>query len=139
MLGHEDLTQTIVVQPDGTFIYPLIGRVKAGDLTPKELERKITTLLAQGFVRNPQVTVSVQEYRSKTVFVVGEVSRPGSYSMSGRMTVLELLSKAGPTSAAGVEVVIVRPKVRRDRTSRARRSERGAQTPTSAARRTSSA
>jgi len=111
VLGHEDLTQTIVVQPDGTFIYPLIGRVKAADLTPKELERKITTLLAQGFVRNPQVTVSVQEYRSKTVFVVGEVSRPGSYSMSGRMTVLELLSKAGPTSAAGVEVVIVRPKV----------------------------
>jgi len=111
VLGHEDLTQTIVVQPDGTFIYPLIGRVKAGDLTPKELERKITTLLAQGFVRNPQVTVSVQEYRSKTVFVVGEVSRPGSFSMSGRMTVLELLSKAGPTSSAGVEVVIVRPKV----------------------------
>jgi polysaccharide export outer membrane protein len=111
VLGHEDLTQTIVVQPDGTFIYPLIGRVKAGDLTPKELERKITTLLAQGYVRNPQVTVSVQEYRSKTVFVVGEVSRPGSYSLSGRMTVLELLSKAGPTSAAGVEVVIVRPKV----------------------------
>jgi len=111
VLGHEDLTQTIVIQSDGTFIYPLIGRVKAGDLTPKELERKITTLLAQGFVRNPQVTVSVQEYRSKTVFVVGEVSRPGSYSMSGRMTVLELLSKAGPTSAAGVEVVIVRPKI----------------------------
>jgi polysaccharide export outer membrane protein len=111
VLGHEDLTQTIVVQPDGTFVYPLIGRVKAGDLTPKELERKITTLLAQGFVRNPQVTVSVQEYRSKTVFVVGEVSRPGSYSLSGRMTVLELLSKAGPTSAAGAEVVIVRPKI----------------------------
>jgi polysaccharide biosynthesis/export protein len=111
VLGHEDLTQTIVVQPDGTFIYPLIGRVKAADLTPKELERKITTLLAQGFVRNPQVTVSVQEYRSKTVFVVGEVTRPGSYSLSGRMTVLELLSKAGPTSAAGAEVVIVRPKI----------------------------
>jgi polysaccharide export outer membrane protein len=110
VLGHEDLTLTIVVQPDGTFIYPLIGRVKAADLTPKELERKITTLLAQGYVRNPQVSVSVQEYRSKTVFVVGEVSRPGSYSLSGRMTVLELLSKAGPTSGAGSEVVIVRPK-----------------------------
>jgi polysaccharide biosynthesis/export protein len=111
VLGHEDLTQTVVVQADGTFIYPLIGRVKAADLTPKELERKITTLLGQGFVRNPQVTVSVQEYRSKTVFVVGEVSRPGSFPLSGRMTVLELLSKAGPTSAAGAEVVIVRPKV----------------------------
>ena len=35
VLGHEDLTQTVVVQPDGTFIYPLIGRVKAADLTPE--------------------------------------------------------------------------------------------------------
>ena len=87
-------SQTIVVQPDGTFIYPLIGRVKAGDLTPKELERKITTLLAQGFVRNPQVTVSVQEYRSKVVFVVGEVSRPGTYPLAGETTVVELLSRA---------------------------------------------
>ena len=110
VLGNDDLTQTIVVQSDGTFIFPLIGRVKAADLTPKELERKLTTLLAKGYVRNPQVTVSVQEYRSKTVFVVGEVSRPGSYSLSGRMTVLELLSKAGPTQGAGAEVVIVRPK-----------------------------
>src|SRR6185503_17884373 len=105
-----DLTQTIVVQSDGTFIFPLIGRVKAADLTPKELERKITTLLAQGYVRNPQVTVAVQEYRSKTVFVLGEVSRPGPYPIAGRMTVLELLAKAAPTAAAGVEVVIVRPK-----------------------------
>jgi len=110
VLGNDDLTQTVVVQSDGTFIFPLIGRVKASDLTPKELERKITTLLAKGYVRNPQVTVSVQEYRSKTVFVVGEVSRPGSYSLSGRMTVLELLSKAGPTQGAGAEVVIVRPR-----------------------------
>jgi polysaccharide export outer membrane protein len=110
VIGHEDLTQTIVVQSDGTFIFPLIGRIKAADLTPKELERKIATLLSQGYIRNPQVNVFVQEYRSKTVFVVGEVSRPGSYPLGGRMTVLELLSKAGPTSGAGAEVVIVRPK-----------------------------
>lgn len=110
VFGHDDLTQTTVVQQDGTLIYPLIGRVKASDLTPKELERKLTTLLGQGFVRNPQVTVSVQEYRSKTVFVVGQVSRPGSFPIAGRMTVLELLAKAGPTGAAGAEVIIVRPK-----------------------------
>ena len=110
VFGHDDLTQVTVVQPDGTLIYPLIGRVKAADLTAKELERKITTLLAQGYVRSPQVTVAVQEYRSKSVFVVGEVSRPGPYPIAGRMTVLELLAKAGPTAAAGAEIVIVRPK-----------------------------
>jgi len=108
--GHEDLTQTVVVQSDGTFVFPLIGRIKGGDLTPKELERKITTLLSQGFIRNPQVTVLVQEYRSKTIFVVGEISRPGTYPLAGARTLVEALARAGPTTAnAGGEVVIVRP------------------------------
>jgi polysaccharide export outer membrane protein len=108
--GHEDLTQTVVVQSDGTFVFPLIGRVKGGDLTPKELERKITILLSQGFIRNPQVTVTVQEYRSKTIFVVGEITRPGTYPLSGSRTLVEALAKAGPTTSnAGGEVVIVRP------------------------------
>ena len=108
--GNEDLTQTVVVQSDGTFVFPLIGRVKGGDLTPKELERKITVLLSQGFIRNPQVTVLVQEYRSKTIFVVGEIMRPGTYPLSGSRTLVEALAKAGPTTSnAGGEVVIVRP------------------------------
>ena len=108
--GHEDLTQTVVVQSDGTFVFPLIGRVKGGDLTPKELERKITLLLSQGYIRNPQVTVLVQEYRSKTIFVVGEITRPGTYPLSGSRTLVEALAKAGPMTAnAGAEVVIVRP------------------------------
>ena len=75
--GHPDLTQTILVQPDGTFTFPLVGRVKGSDMTPAELEKKLVILLARGFIRNPQVTVVVQEYRSKTVYVVGEVARPG--------------------------------------------------------------
>ena len=109
--GHEDLTQTVFVQPDGTFTFPLIGRVKGDAMTPKQLEGKIATLLARGFIRNPQVTVVVQEYRSKTIFVVGEVARPGSYPLTGqRMTLVEILAKAGPmTVNAGAEVVVVRP------------------------------
>ena len=109
--GHDDLTQTILVQADGTFTFPLIGRVKGDLLTTKQLEQKITTLLARGYVRNPQVTVVVQEFRSKTVFVVGEVARPGSYPLAGqKMTLVEILAKAGPmTVNAGAEVIVVRP------------------------------
>jgi polysaccharide export outer membrane protein len=107
--GHEDLTQTILVQPDGTFTFPLVGRVKGSDMTPAELEKKIGILLARGFIRNPQVTVVVQEYRSKTVYVVGEVARPGPYPLAGRTTLVEVLAKAGPTPNAGAEVVVVRP------------------------------
>ena len=107
--GHPDLTQTLFVQPDGTFTFPLVGRVKGSDMTPAELEKKIAILLSRGFIRNPQVTVVVQEYRSKTVYVVGEVARPGPYPLSGRTTLVEVLAKAGPTTAAGAEVVVVRP------------------------------
>jgi polysaccharide export outer membrane protein len=109
--GHEDLTQTVVVQSDGTFVFPLVGTVTASDLTPQELARKLTALLSPRFIRNSQVTVVVQEYRSKTVFVVGEVTRPGKYPLLGSRTLVEALAKAGPTTAnAGTEVVIVRPK-----------------------------
>jgi polysaccharide export outer membrane protein len=107
--GHEDLTQTILVQPDGTFTFPLVGRVKGSDMTPAELEKKIVILLSRGFIRNPQVTVVVQEYHSKTVYVVGEVARPGPYPIAGRTTLVEVLAKAGPTPTAGAEVVVVRP------------------------------
>jgi polysaccharide export outer membrane protein len=107
--GHEDLTQTVLVQPDGTFTFPLVGRVKASDNTPAELEKKIGILLSKGFIRNPQVTVVVQEFRSKTVYVVGEVARPGPYPLAGHTTLVEVLAKAGPTANAGAEVVIVRP------------------------------
>jgi polysaccharide export outer membrane protein len=108
--GHPDLTQTLFVQPDGTFTFPLVGRVKGSDMTPAELEKKLVILLSRGFIRNPQVTVVVQEYRSKTVYVVGEVARPGPYPLSGRTTLVEVLAKAGPTPNAGAEVVVVRPR-----------------------------
>ena len=109
VFGHEDLTQTVIVQSDGTFFFSLVGRVKAADLTPKELERKLTTLLAQGYLRNPQVTVMVQEYRSKSVFVMGEVARPGPLPYTGNMTVMQMLAQVGPTAGAGSEVMILRP------------------------------
>jgi polysaccharide biosynthesis/export protein len=108
--GHEDLTQTVVVQPNGRFAYPLIGSVQAAEATPAELEARIRGVLAKGLIRDPQVTVIVQEYRSRIVYVVGEVTRPGAYALSGTTGVVEILSRAGPLSPnAGSEVVVVRP------------------------------
>jgi polysaccharide export outer membrane protein len=110
--GHEDLTQTVLVQADGTFTFPLIGTVQAAGMTPLALEHEITTLLARGYIRKPQVTVVVEEYRSKTVFVVGEVTHPGTYPLAGKSTSLvEVLARAGPmTPSAGAEVIVVRPR-----------------------------
>jgi polysaccharide biosynthesis/export protein len=114
--GHEDLTQTVVVQPNGSFVFPLIGAVSAARATPAEVEARVAGMLAKGLIRDPKVTVVVQEYRSQVVFVVGEVTRPGSYPLAGGTSVVEILARAGPLSPnAGSDVVVVRPRARVDR------------------------
>lgn len=108
--GHDDLTQIVTVQPDGTITFPLVGRLSVAGKTPQELETALAGALGQGYIRAPQVSAAVQEYRSQMVYVVGEVARPGTYPVTGRLTIVEILSRAGPmTGNAGVEVVIVRP------------------------------
>jgi polysaccharide export outer membrane protein len=114
--GHQDLTHTVVVQPDGSFVFPLVGSVAAAEATPAELEARIVSRLSKGLIRDAQVSVIVQEYRSKVVYVVGEVTRPGTYPLGGETRIVEVLARAGPLSSnAGSEVVIVRPSVRVDR------------------------
>ena len=89
---------------------PILGKVKAAEHTTQELERKLTTLLADGYLKRPQVTVTVAEFGSQKVFVTGEVQRPGQYALKADRTLLVLLSDIGPLSPnAGHEVLIVRP------------------------------
>lgn len=109
VVGHDDLSQTLLVQADGTSIFPLLGRLKVAELTPSQLEVELTKRLAQGFIRSPQVSVTVQEYRSKTVMVMGEVARPGPYPLSSNLRILEMLAKAGMNVGAGYEVQVIRP------------------------------
>jgi polysaccharide export outer membrane protein len=107
--GHADLVHTVVVEPDGTFVFPLVGRVKVLDLTSQEAEGELTRRLADGFIRNPVVSVVVQSARSRTVFVIGEVARPGAYTLVEGRTLVGVLSRAGPLLAsAGTEVVVLR-------------------------------
>ena len=111
VFGHEDLTQAVVVQNDGTITYPLVGRIAASEKTAKQLESDLTDILGKNFIREPQVTVAIREYRSKTVLVAGEITHPGTYPLAGGMTIVEVLAKAGPLgSAASSELIIVRPK-----------------------------
>lgn len=105
-----DLTGKFAVEADGTFAFPLLGRVKAGGMTLRAAEASLERDLVQrGFFKNPQITVTVDEYRSQKVFVLGEVRTPGVYPLSGSMTLIEALALAdSTTSNAGHEVVVVR-------------------------------
>lgn len=107
--NQPDLTGKFSVEPDGTFTFPLIGRVKAGGLGLRELEAQVVERLANGFLKNPQVSVTIDAYSSQRIFVVGEVRTPGAYPLRSTMTLLEALVQAGSTTSdAGNEAVIVR-------------------------------
>src|SRR6187397_1123174 len=109
VFDQADLGGKYAVEADGTFSFPLIGRVKAGGLTLRSFEGELKTRLADGYFKNPQVTVAVEQYRSQRVFVMGEVRAPGPVSLTGGMTPIEALSRAGSTQpTASGEVAVVR-------------------------------
>jgi len=103
------LSGKFTVEADLTFTFPLLGRVRAGGLTLREVESQLQAKLVEGgFFKEPQIMVSIEQYKSQKVFIVGEVRSPGAYALSGDMRLVEALALAGSTlpTAAG-EVVIV--------------------------------
>ena len=109
VFNQADLGGRYVVEADGTFSFPLIGRITAAGLTLREFEQALNKGLADGYFRVPQVTVAVDQYRSQRIFVLGEVRQPGTYPLTGDMSLIEALASAGSTTpASSGEAVIVR-------------------------------
>jgi polysaccharide export outer membrane protein len=103
------LTGIFNVDSDGTITYPFLQRVEVRGKTLNDVEKLITTGLRKDYVRNPQVSVEIQTYRSRAIFVLGEVKAPGKYTIEGQVTLLEVIAKAGSfTAAAGPEIVVQR-------------------------------
>jgi polysaccharide biosynthesis/export protein len=106
---HDDLTTTARVSGDGMIVLPLIGQVNVKGLTLSQITQEISALLADGYIVNPQVSIFIQEFRSKKAFIMGEVNRPGLYVLPGHTTFLALLSQAGGlTKDAGEKAIIKR-------------------------------
>jgi len=107
--GESELSGKYTVEQDGTFTFPLVGRVKAGGITLREFEQVLKKQLTDGFLKNPQVSIAIETYRSQRILVMGEVRSPGEYLLTSDMTLLAALARAGGTSpAASREAVIVR-------------------------------
>jgi polysaccharide export outer membrane protein len=106
---NPDLTTVVRVSGDGFITFPLLGNVKVAGLSTQKIAEKIAALLADGYVVDPHVSVFVDEYQSRKTTILGQVEKPGIYVLSGNMTFLELLSKAGGlTRDAGDKAVINR-------------------------------
>jgi len=99
------------VDADGTITFPLINRVTVEGLTLREIQTAIETRLLDGYLVNPQVTVDIEQYRSQSVYVLGEVASPGIYRLEGNLSLIEVLVQAGgATAQAGNMVQIIRPR-----------------------------
>lgn len=92
--NNPDLTRVVPVLPDGKISFPLIGELKVSDLTVPQLMEALKKALAP-YAPNPQLSVEVQQTRSLTVYVIGKVNRPGNFSYTSNIDVLQALSMAG--------------------------------------------
>jgi polysaccharide export outer membrane protein len=111
VFDEPSLTNKFTVDSDGTVTYPFLGRVRVQGKTLREVEDELTAGLMKGYVKNPQVTVEIDEFRARSVYVLGEVKAPGRYNIEGPVTLLELIAKAGSfTPNAGPQLVVQRYK-----------------------------
>jgi polysaccharide export outer membrane protein len=106
---NQDLSKTVQVRPDGRFSLPVIRDVLAVGKTPSQLADEITRKLKE-YVQNPVVAISVKEVNSYSIFVLGEVVKPGKYPLKSRTTLLQGITIAGGFTpvAARNQVVVFR-------------------------------
>ena len=104
-----DLTTDVrISQDDGTITFPLLGEVAIAGLSPEAAGSKIAKLLKdRGFIKNPQVAVTVQEFFSQKIRVMGQVGKPGEYSLKGESRVIDLITQAGGLQEDAADLIIV--------------------------------
>jgi polysaccharide export outer membrane protein len=86
---------TYTIEGQGDIYVPIVGQIRAHNLTPMELRERIVEALSE-YLIDPHVRVTITAYRSRKVYVLGEVQRPGLYNMGGEMgTLIGAIAKAG--------------------------------------------
>ena len=94
VFGNKEFAQLYPVRTDGILTIPLFGDMKAEGLTPLQLKKQLTETFSEK-LRDPEVSVTVWEVRSKKYTVAGQVKRPGAYPLIHPVTVFEAINEAG--------------------------------------------
>ncbi|MFN0127934.1 MAG: polysaccharide biosynthesis/export family protein [Verrucomicrobiales bacterium] len=108
---EEDLTQQVAVAVDGRVRLPLVGSIRVGGLTTDQAAQRIRAAYADGFLVNPQVTVTLVTAARRKLVVGGQVNRPGSVDLRAgeRMTILQAIAEVGgATRLANLRGVLVK-------------------------------
>lgn len=111
--GHSDLTTVERVSGNGMINFPLLGQLSVAGLAVSEISIRISSMLADGYIVDPQVSVFIEEFRSQKAVIMGEVMKPGLYKLKGRTSFLELVSMAGGLTRDAGDTAIVKRKSRR--------------------------
>ena len=107
VFGESQLSGQVRVDNDGTIPVQYLQRVKADGLTVTEIAEAIRKGLADGYLRNPQVSVEVDQYHSQNVYVMGEVKVSGKYVLPGNSTLVDVLTQAGSTTPTAGHWVLI--------------------------------
>lgn len=106
-----DLATDSRVSGDGMVTLPLIGEVMVSGSTASEAQKAIALKFANGFIKKPQVTVFITEYKSKKVTTLGEFIKPGIVELRGNATLMEVISNAGGITPNASEVLFIQRKI----------------------------
>lgn len=113
VLNLPELTSTVRVSNDGKIELPLLGEVPASGQSVQQLRRGLESKWGESYLESPQVSVFIKEFRAQPVSVIGAVEKPGLFYVTGRRTLIEMLSEAGglgrrPSAPAGRTVLVTR-------------------------------
>jgi polysaccharide biosynthesis/export protein len=107
---NADLSKVVTVRPDGRISLPLIGDVQAAGFTAAQVQGEITKRLTDFYQEPPQVSLIVQQANSYVIYIVGQVERPGQYTVKRGTTFLQAMALAGGFTqfAATNDVLVLR-------------------------------
>ncbi|MFO0677633.1 MAG: polysaccharide biosynthesis/export family protein [Polyangiaceae bacterium] len=118
VVGEKDLPTEYRVQPDGTVDFPYIQRINVAGLEPQQVVDQLKLKLVEAkILTNPQITLSVKQYNSKKVSVIGQVAKPGSVPWNEGMKLVDALSATGGfSSVANSEDVLLTREIGKGKT-----------------------
>lgn len=107
---NQDLDRTLRVDPLGDIFFPLAGKIHAEGMGTEDLREKITAKLGR-YISNPQVNVEVVNFRSRKIYITGEVQRPGRLVIEDSLNIMDAVSISGgfTNDADKKKVILIRP------------------------------
>jgi len=92
-----DLQRQVIVRPDGAFSFPLVGDIQAESKSVEQIRQAVAERLEK-YIPEPVVTVATEDLAGNSVYVIGQVNRPGQFRTGGQIDVMQALSMGGGTT-----------------------------------------